>query len=137
MQSPGHTNKACSVAWSPDGCTLISGSTDETCAIEAREKLLNYSLFEIRYTYKSNVGNFKMKHLEIKEADTALALLVDEVTTTHNEILITRDGAPIARIVPFTKKSDTPHNYPLRGIPITISENFDEAMPELWDALGE
>ncbi|WP_017740324.1 hypothetical protein [Scytonema hofmannii] len=41
---------------------------------------------------------------------------------------------PIARIVPFTKKSDIPHNYPLRGMPITISEDFDEAMPEFWGA---
>ncbi|KYC39287.1 prevent-host-death family protein [Scytonema hofmannii PCC 7110] len=80
-----------------------------------------------------------MKHLEIKEADTALALLLDEVTTTHNEILITRNGMPIARIVPLTinSDSDTPHNYPLRGMPITISEDFDEAMPELWDTLSQ
>ncbi|BAZ13902.1 hypothetical protein NIES4071_57420 [Calothrix sp. NIES-4071] len=78
-----------------------------------------------------------MKHLEIEETDTALALLLDEVTTTYNEVLVTRNGAPIARIVPFTTKSDTPRNYPLRGMPIRISEDFDEAMPELWDALGE
>ncbi|MFL9449709.1 MULTISPECIES: WD40 repeat domain-containing protein [Nostocales] len=26
----GHTNEVWSVAWSPDGCTLLSGSTDET-----------------------------------------------------------------------------------------------------------
>lgn len=70
-----------------------------------------------------------MKHLEIKETDTTLALLIDEIITTHNEILITRNGTPIARIIPFTTKSETPDNYPLRGIPITISEDFDEAMP--------
>ncbi len=28
-------------------------------------------------------------------------------------------------------------NYPLRGLPITISEDFDEPMPELWEALTE
>ncbi|MGB2924417.1 MAG: hypothetical protein WBB82_03880 [Limnothrix sp.] len=27
--------------------------------------------------------------------------------------------------------------YPLRGLPITISPDFDEAMPELWEALAE
>ena len=27
--------------------------------------------------------------------------------------------------------------YPLRGLPITISDDFDEPMPELWEALGE
>lgn len=29
------------------------------------------------------------------------------------------------------------HHYPLRGMPLTISDDFDEAMPELWDAFGE
>lgn len=27
--------------------------------------------------------------------------------------------------------------YPLRGLPITISDDFDEPMPELWEALEE
>lgn len=26
---------------------------------------------------------------------------------------------------------------PLRGLPITISDDFDEPMPELWEALAE
>ncbi len=27
--------------------------------------------------------------------------------------------------------------YPLRGLPITISDHFDDPMPELWEALTE
>ena len=27
--------------------------------------------------------------------------------------------------------------YPLRGLPITISEDFNDPMPELWEALTE
>jgi hypothetical protein len=27
--------------------------------------------------------------------------------------------------------------YPLRGLPITISQDFDDPMPELWEALTE
>ena len=27
--------------------------------------------------------------------------------------------------------------YPLRGLPITISDDFDEPMPELWEAIAE
>ena len=27
--------------------------------------------------------------------------------------------------------------YPLRGLPIKIADDFDEPMPELWEALGE
>ena len=28
-------------------------------------------------------------------------------------------------------------NYPLRGLPIEIDDDFDEPMPELWEALAE
>ncbi len=28
-------------------------------------------------------------------------------------------------------------HYPLRGKPIIIADDFDESMPELWDALAE
>ena len=27
-------------------------------------------------------------------------------------------------------------HYPLRGMPLVIAEDFDEPMPDLWDALG-
>ncbi|MGD1953209.1 MAG: hypothetical protein ACFB14_26720 [Leptolyngbyaceae cyanobacterium] len=27
--------------------------------------------------------------------------------------------------------------YPLRGLPLTVSEDFDEPMPELWEALEQ
>lgn len=37
-----------------------------------------------------------------------------------------------------TSPETTPEKtYPLRGLPITISDDFDEPMPELWEALGE
>lgn len=37
-----------------------------------------------------------------------------------------------------TSPETTPKKtYPLRGLPITISDDFDEPMSEMWDALGE
>ncbi|WP_024546993.1 hypothetical protein [Picosynechococcus sp. NKBG15041c] len=36
-----------------------------------------------------------------------------------------------------TASITAPKTYPLRGLPITISENFDDPMPELWEALAE
>jgi len=82
-----------------------------------------------------------MKYLNIQETDSMLTSLLDEVTATQAEIVITRNGIPVARIVPCereqkTKQTVTQH-YPLRGMPITIAEDFDEPMPELWEALGE
>lgn len=55
---------------------------------------------------------------------------------TQSEIVLTRDGLPIARIVPCQPLSSERH-YPLRGMPIVISDDFDEPMPELWEALEE
>ena len=37
----------------------------------------------------------------------------------------------------MSPKTTTEKTYPLRGLPITISDDFDEPMPELWEALGE
>jgi prevent-host-death family protein len=77
-----------------------------------------------------------MKELEIQETDTTLMTLVDEVAANSSEVIITRNAKPIARIIPF-EITLSKGNYPLRGIPISISEDFDEPMPELWEALGE
>ncbi len=30
----------------------------------------------------------------------------------------------------------TPNHYPLRGLPLEMSDDFDEPMADLWDALG-
>ncbi|WP_228016642.1 hypothetical protein [Synechocystis sp. LEGE 06083] len=34
-------------------------------------------------------------------------------------------------------KKNSKKTYPLRGLPITISEDFDDPMPELWEVLTE
>jgi antitoxin (DNA-binding transcriptional repressor) of toxin-antitoxin stability system len=78
-----------------------------------------------------------MKYLNIQETDGALTALLDEVTATQDEIVITRNGIAVARIVPCQTKRAIHQHYPLRGMPITIAEDFDEPMPELWEALGE
>jgi antitoxin (DNA-binding transcriptional repressor) of toxin-antitoxin stability system len=78
-----------------------------------------------------------MRYLNIQETDGALTALLDEVTATQDEIVITRNGAAIARIVPCQTKQAIRQHYPLRGMPITIAADFDEPMPELWEALGE
>ena len=37
----------------------------------------------------------------------------------------------------ISQETKTIKNYPLRGKPITIASDFDEPMPELWEALAE
>jgi prevent-host-death family protein len=77
-----------------------------------------------------------MKYLNIQEIDLSLSAIVDEVTTNQSEVVITRNGLPLVRIVPYQTTPITKH-YPLRGKAITITSDFDEPMPELWEALGE
>jgi hypothetical protein len=36
-----------------------------------------------------------------------------------------------------TASTTSQKTYPLRGLPITISPDFDDPMPELWEALAE
>ncbi|QHG17945.1 type II toxin-antitoxin system Phd/YefM family antitoxin [Nostoc sp. ATCC 53789] len=78
-----------------------------------------------------------MKYLNIQDTDSTLTALLYEVTATQTEVVVTRDGIPVARIVPWQAKQTSTHHYPLRGLPIVIAEDFDESMPELWEALGE
>jgi antitoxin (DNA-binding transcriptional repressor) of toxin-antitoxin stability system len=77
-----------------------------------------------------------MKYLNMQETDVSLTEIVDEIVTTQSEIVITRNGLPVARILPCQTSLSGKH-YPLRGMPITIADDFDEPMPELWEALGE
>ncbi|MBE9250650.1 DUF2281 domain-containing protein [Dolichospermum sp. LEGE 00240] len=37
----------------------------------------------------------------------------------------------------ISQETKTTKNYPLRGKPITIASDFDEPMPERWEALAE
>jgi len=78
-----------------------------------------------------------VKYLNIQETDGALTALLDEVAATQSEIVITRNGVAVARIIHCEIKQAIPQHYPLRGQPITIAEDFDEPMPELWETLGE
>ncbi|MEH2316099.1 type II toxin-antitoxin system Phd/YefM family antitoxin [Nostoc sp.] len=78
-----------------------------------------------------------MKYLNIQDTDSTLTALLDEMAATQTEVVVTRDGIPVARIVPWQAKRTSTHYYPLRGMPIVIAEDFDESMPELWETLGE
>ncbi len=77
-----------------------------------------------------------MKYLNMQETNVPLMAILDEVKATQSEIVIIRNGLPVARIVPCQNYSSA-QNYPLRGMPITIIADFDEPMPEMWEALAE
>lgn len=51
-----------------------------------------------------------------------------ELNQQEGQLLIIINSSPS---VPATK------NYPLKGKPIMIASDFDETIPELWEALGQ
>jgi prevent-host-death family protein len=75
-----------------------------------------------------------VKTMSVSEVRNHLPEVVDKVKTSREEVVVTCHGKPMVRIVPYQDKKKK-NRYPLRGLPIRVSESFDEPMPELWDAM--
>ncbi len=78
-----------------------------------------------------------MKKISISEVRNHLPFLLDEMAVSNEPIVVTRHGKPVAKILPFHKSQSKPERYPLRGLPIRVSKDFDKPVPELWEALGK
>ena len=68
-----------------------------------------------------------MKQVNVHEAKTHLSRLLDEAEAGE-DIIIARGGKPAARLVPVGK--DTPGIIGLLKDKITISEDFDDPLPD-------
>jgi len=77
-----------------------------------------------------------MKTLNISEARNSLPSLVDAVVTTHAPVVLLRYGKPAAMLVPVQADDAKGNPYPLRKVPITVSDDFDAPTPGLWEALA-
>lgn len=78
-----------------------------------------------------------MRYLDVSDAQKDLMTLLDEMAVSREEVMITRDGIAVAKILPCKKTKPEASKYPLRGIPIHIADDFDEPLPELWEAMNE
>lgn len=78
-----------------------------------------------------------MKTLNVSEVRKALPTLIDEVATDHQEVVITRHGKPVAKLVPFDDDFSHDDLYTLRGLDIRIADDFDEPSSDLWQALQQ
>ena len=70
------------------------------------------------------------------EVRSHLPSVLEDVEQTREAVIVTRYGKPIASIIPFKEKSSRATRYPLRGQAISLTEDFDEPIPDLWDALA-
>jgi hypothetical protein len=67
--------------------------------------------------------------LNLAERIRILQLLAQSLTVPSSQPSQTTDELDLI--------SDRSPQHPLRKIPLTIPPDFDEPMPELWDALGQ
>ncbi len=74
-----------------------------------------------------------MKALSISEIRSTLPQVLAKLRESHEAVTILRYGKPVARIIPL---EDTEGDrYPLRRFPISMSEDFNDPLPELWEVL--
>lgn len=78
-----------------------------------------------------------MKSLNLSDARKQLPAIVDEVRRSRRQVVLTRYGKPVASIVPFQDKLAPGDRLPLRGLPISITRDFDAPLAEMWAELEE
>ncbi len=76
-----------------------------------------------------------MQAMNISDARKKLPHLISEIAASRNEVLITRHGRPVAKLVAYEPDKNKQNRYPLRGLEFQIEGDFDEPLPEMWDAL--
>ncbi|MFN2266710.1 MAG: type II toxin-antitoxin system Phd/YefM family antitoxin [Desulfonatronovibrio sp.] len=76
-----------------------------------------------------------MQAMNISEARKNLPHLISEISASRNEVLITRHGKPVAKIVAYEPDLTKQNRYSLRGLEFQVEGDFDEPLPEMWDAL--
>lgn len=78
-----------------------------------------------------------MRSLSVSSARSKLPALLDDVLEKHETIIISRKGKPVAQLTPIPPDAlrSEAEQFPLRGVAISISEDFDAPAPELWEAL--
>ena len=75
-----------------------------------------------------------MKTLNVSEARNTLPALIESVSTTHNPVMLLRYGKPAAMLVPIVEQGMGKNRHPLRGMPITIADDFDAPLSNVWEA---
>jgi prevent-host-death family protein len=68
------------------------------------------------------------KQVNVHEAKTHLSKLLAEVEKGH-EIIVARDGMPVAKIVPFKQKKNRMTFGDFKG-KIWIADDFDDPLPD-------
>ena len=75
------------------------------------------------------------KTMKASECKAKFLGVIDEVAATHERVIVTKNGKPIAEIVPFVEKPKSIIGA-LKGS-VTLMGDLDEPTGEDWEALKE
>ncbi|AFY35220.1 hypothetical protein [Calothrix sp. PCC 7507] len=75
--------------------------------------------------------------LDLAERIRILQILAQSLTVESSQPSPTPDELGLTRVAVRLVVRHRSPQHPLRKIPLIIPPDFDEPMPELWDALGQ
>lgn len=75
-----------------------------------------------------------VSQVSVRELRERLSEILDRVRQGH-QVVVTRHGTPVARVVPDASTRRRTQRYPLRGSVLRISEDFDEPLTDEWEAV--
>ncbi|MBS0220251.1 MAG: type II toxin-antitoxin system prevent-host-death family antitoxin [Proteobacteria bacterium] len=75
------------------------------------------------------------KTMKASECKAKFLGVLDEVATRHERVIVTKNGKPVAEIVPFVEKPKSIIGA-LKGA-VTIMGDLDEPTDKDWEALKE
>ncbi len=68
---------------------------------------------------------YKMQAMNISDARKNLPRMISEIAASRNEVLITRHGRPVAKLVAYEPDKKKKNRYPLRGLEFQVKGDFD------------
>jgi prevent-host-death family protein len=80
-------------------------------------------------------GSAMTKTMKASECKAKFLGVLDEVASKHERVIVTKNGKPVAEIVPFVEKPKSIRGA-LKGS-VTILGDLDEPLDVEWEALKE
>jgi prevent-host-death family protein len=87
------------------------------------------------HDYGHIAGSAMTKTMKASECKAKFLGVLDEVAATHERVIVTKNGKPVAEIVPFVEKPKSIIGA-LKGS-VTIMGDLDEPTGEDWEVLKE
>jgi prevent-host-death family protein len=81
------------------------------------------------------MGSVMTKTMKASECKAKFLGVLDEVASTHERVIVTKNGKPVAEIVPFVRKPSTLFGA-MKGS-IKVLGDLDEPLGVEWEVLKE